>query len=226
MSRSSTASLGTWWKLFICVWFEPASFALHPLLLKILGGTNQPLLSTKAFICSIFGFPGFSVFPPISLYPALLILESKASSHHKITCLLSLIPKQQSRILQIWKCAQQWCLNSFSHISSQQKDLCKWELLSAWTKTTFIKTLLWHFAEVVLNASLSALYDVCMISRNMRGSNSYWDSSISNKKLLYSWNTWLVFLVQTTSYEHLCCNMRNIIRLSGEDGWGAVICRK
>lgn len=85
--------------------------------------TNQPLPLTKASISSVVGFPGFSVFPPISLYSALLVLELKASSHHKITCLLLWNPNQESRILQIQKHAQQWRVNSISHVSSQQKEL-------------------------------------------------------------------------------------------------------
>lgn len=188
--------------------------------------TNQSLPLTKASVSSIAGFPGVSLFPPISLYSASLILETKASGHHRIACLLSWIPNQESRILQIQKCAQQWCVNCASIYPLSKRSSGKWELLSTWKKTTLVKTSLWHFTEVVLNASLSASCNVCVISRDIRESNLYWDSSINNKKLLYSWNTWPVFSVQMTSYEQLCCNMRNIIRLSGEDGWGAAVSRK
>lgn len=49
-------------------------------------------------------------------------LEQKASTHHKIACLSSWVSNQESSIFQIQKCAQQWCVNSISHVSSRQKE--------------------------------------------------------------------------------------------------------
>lgn len=73
-----TISMCSFWTWKLCF----VSFALCPLLL-ILGGANQPLLLTKAFVCSLVDLPVFSLFLPISLYSTLLILELKAS-HLKI----------------------------------------------------------------------------------------------------------------------------------------------
>lgn len=101
------------------------------------------------------------------------------TSHQKITSLLLWIHNQESRILQIQKCAQKWCVDSISHVSSQQNEL--WQIQR---KTTLVKTSLWHFAEVVLNASHSVLCNVCVFSRDRRESNLYRDPSINNKKAI------------------------------------------
>lgn len=112
----------------------------------------------------------FSVLPSISSYPALLILEVKASSHHKIACLLSWVSYQESCIFQIQTCPNNDALTAFLMYLLSKRISGKWELLSIWRKTALVKMLLWHFAEVVLNASLSALCDVCVVSKDIRES--------------------------------------------------------
>lgn len=181
--------------------------------------------SLQASFPSIADFPQCCVFLAISSYSALLVLEQKASTHHKIACLLSWVSNRESSISKSRSVPSNVSTAFLMYLLSK-KSFGKWELLSVWRKTTLIKTLFWHLEEVVLNASLSALCNVCVICRDIRESHLYQDSSVNNKKLLYSWSTWPGFSVQMTSYEQLCCSVRNIIRLSGEDGWGAVICRK